>query len=97
MRNFITASCGGIALTLLSLATASAASRSGHDTISQILLWQNTVLQAMIPPFNIGTVDNPMYEGTPLNILAFFASVPLAFTVYSVLTYLVLRFPRRGT
>jgi hypothetical protein len=75
-------------------ATAAAsyfASSSGEQTLSEVLFWPNSALQALLPVPNIGTPDHPIYEGTPLNILAFFASFPFATLVYAGLAYLVLR------
>jgi hypothetical protein len=67
------------------------ASNSGAQTVSEVLFWPNFALQALLPAPNIGTPDHPIYEGTPLNILAFFASFPFATLVYAGLAYLVLR------
>jgi hypothetical protein len=45
----------------------------------------------LIPAPNIGTLDHPLYEGTPLNFLAYLASFPLAVIFYAFVAYLFLR------
>jgi hypothetical protein len=55
-----------------------------------LLFWQNTLLQSVVPLHNIGTPERPIYEGTPLNILAYLASYPLGAVVYAAAVYAVL-------
>ena len=81
----------GVFATAATAAASYFASSSGAQTLSEVLFWPNTALQALVPAPNIGTLDHPIYEGTPLNILAFFASFPFATLVYAGLAYLVLR------
>lgn len=97
MRNVIKASIFGIAFTLLLLACAFAADSAGHPGLARAIFWQNGLLQSAVPLNNIGTAQEPVYEGTPLNIMAFFASIPLGFIIYGVAAYVALRFLRRGT
>jgi len=54
-------------------------------------------LQAAVPLNSIGTAQEPVYEGTPLNLIAFVASIPLGFIIYGVAGYVALRFRQRGT
>jgi len=61
--------------------------RAGAEGIARALFWQNTLLQSLIPLHNIGTLEKPVYEGTPLNYLAFLATFPIGFIVYSVIAY----------
>jgi hypothetical protein len=90
----------GTAVTLLAVAGSYVAFHAGAESIGEILLWPNTLLQNLVPIVyglpNIGTPDHPLYEGTPVNILAFFISFPLAIPVYSIVAYVFLRWRRRA-
>ena len=97
MRNFAKGSIFGVAFTLLLLACSFAADSVGHPSLARAMFWQNGLLQSVVPLNNIGTVQDPVYEGTPLNIMAFFASIPLGFIIYGVAAYVALRVLRRGT
>ena len=96
MRNFAIASIIGVLLTLLLLAGGSAADSAGHPDVARVLFWHNGLLQSFIPLNNIGTAGHPVYEGTPLHIMGFFASIPLGFVIYGVAAYAALRLLRRG-
>jgi hypothetical protein len=88
-----------LALGIGTLATAVTAALSyfafqaGAELVSEILFWPNTLMQSPVPLHNIGTPENPFYEGTPVNIAAFFVSFPLGILVYSAVAYV---FVRRG-
>ena len=97
MRDVVKAGIFGIALTLILFACAFAADWAGHPGLAQAMFWQNGLLQSAVPLNNIGTAQDPVFEGAPLNILAFFASIPLGFVIYGVAAYVALRFLRRGT
>lgn len=62
-----------------------------------VLFWQNGLLQEFIPLNNIGTPAQPVYEGTPVNLMGFFASIPLGFVIYGAVAYVALRSWRRST
>ena len=81
----------GTLLTLFLLALAVLAGAYGMDRLASALFWQNTVLQAQAPLGNIGTEARPVMEGSPLNIVAFLASIPLGIVIYSSLAYVGLR------
>jgi len=81
----------GVLLTALTAALSYFASQAGAELASQILFWPNTLMQSLIPLHNIGTTAHPLYEGTPLNIAAFFVSFPLAVLVYGTAAYILLR------
>ena len=89
----------GTAVTLVGAAGSYLAFHAGSESLSGILLWPNTVLQNLVPVAyglsNIGTPNHPLYEGTPVNILAFFISFPLAILVYSIVAYIFLRWRKR--
>jgi len=97
MRKVLEAGIFGVALTLLLLACACAADSTGHPDLAGAIFWQNGLMQSAVPLNNIGAVQAPVYEGTPLNLVAFFASIPLGFIIYGVAAYAALRVLRRGT
>ena len=82
----------GVTLSLLALAFL-----VDDIQVSRALFWHNTLIQNTIGGYNIGTTEKPVIEGTPLNILAFLASIPLGFVIYGVIAYVVLGFVRRRT
>lgn len=97
MRKVALAIVIGIAVTLALLGLAFAADAVGHPGIARALFWNNGILQSLVPLNNIGSVAHPVYEGTPLNFLAFCASIPLGFVIYGAAAYVALRFVHRGT
>ena len=97
MRLAVKAGLIGVAATAILLAGAFVADASGFPTAARSLFWQNDLLQSLVPLGNIGTPQHPVYEGSPLNLLAFLASIPLGFAIYGSLAYVVLKRRRRGT
>lgn len=97
MRKVVVAIAIGIMVTLALLGLEFAADALGYPGIARVLFWHNSVLQSFVPLYNIGSAAHPVYEGTPLNFLAFCASIPLGFVIYGVLAYVALRFVRGGT
>jgi hypothetical protein len=81
----------GVLVTAATAAASFLLSSRGADTISEVVFWPNTLLQALTPAPNIGTPDHPLYEGTPLNLLAFLTSFPLAVISYGFVAYVFLR------
>ena len=81
----------GVLVTVLTAALTYFASQAGAELVSEILFWPNTLMQSLVPLHNIGTAAHPLYEGTALNIAAFFVSFPLAVLVYGTVTYIFLR------
>src|SRR5437867_2707325 len=81
----------GVLFTALTAALSYFASQAGAELASEILFWPNTLMQSLVPLHNIGTTTHPLYEGTALNIVAFFVSFPLAFLVYGTATYIFFR------
>lgn len=97
MRKVLIATAFGVVVTFALLGLAFAADATGHPDIARVLFWHNSILQSLIPLNNIGTPAHPVYEGTPLNLLAFYTSIPLGFLIYGVATYIVLNLMRRDT
>jgi len=96
MRKALIAIAIGTVLTLSLLGLAAAADSAGLATLADALFWQNGLLQHFAPLHNIGTSERPIYEGTPINFLAFLASIPLGIVIYSVAAYLALHRFQRG-
>ena len=89
-RSFISIAFG-VCITLLLLAFAFGADAMGHPNVARILLWQNELLQSVVGGLNVGTLANPVYEGTPLNGVAFILSIPFGFLIYSLAAYFGVR------
>ena len=85
----------GVLATAALFALSFAADSFGFTSLSNGLLWQNTLLQGFAPLGNMGTPEHPIYEGTPLNFLAFLASIPLSIIIYSLVAYAALSIARR--
>jgi len=85
---------GALATALLTVA-AYWSSLAGADGLSQVLLWPNAVLQALIPCNDIGGPGARLCEGTALNLAAWYLSFPVGMAVYSWIAYVILR-RRRG-
>lgn len=81
----------GIAVTLLLIAASFSADDAGHESLSNVLFWQNWLLQALLPPPAVGSSPNPFAERMPLAFIAWFASVPLGFVIYGVAAFAVMR------
>ena len=72
----------GVLVTFVLFGLALVAAEFGQESLASFLTWQNTLLQSLAPLGNIGTADHPVYEGTPLNLLAGLLSFPLGFAIY---------------
>src|SRR4249919_895700 len=81
----------GCLTTLLTYGAASLAGAAGLVLLARILAWPSSVLLSLVPPLNIGTPENPIYEGTPLHMLAWLSGILVAFVLYSVVGYFWLR------
>jgi hypothetical protein len=71
----------GTLVTTVTAALSYFAFHGGAELVSEILFWPNTLMQSLVPLHNIGTPEHPSYEGTPVNIAAFFVSFPLGILV----------------
>ena len=96
MRKILVALAIVAVLTLALLGLAVAADSAGLARIADALFWQNSLLQHFAPLHNIGTPERPIYVGTPINFLAFLASIPLSIVIYSAVAYVALYLFRRG-
>lgn len=64
---------------------------SGFPTAARVLLWPSAVLQALVVGPNIGTESQPLYEATPIHVVAFYAGLGAQVPIYWVAIYAVLR------
>jgi hypothetical protein len=81
----------GTLVTAVTAALSYFAFQAGAQLVSEVLFWPNTLMQSLVPLHNIGTPEHPFYEGTPVNIAAFFVSFPLSILVYSGVAYAFVR------
>ncbi len=51
---------------------------------ANVLLWPATVLVSLVPSVNIGTAEEPFYEGTPIHLLAWLAGILLCVPYYAL-------------
>jgi hypothetical protein len=87
----------GMLVTLLLLGLAFAADLAGFESLATALLWQNSLLQSLVPMGNIGSAEHPVYEGSPLNLIVFVASFPDGMAIYGLAAFLLMsRLARRG-
>ena len=94
VRRVMLAAVIGVAVTLLLIAASFAADDAGLETLSNVLFWQNWLLQALVPAPTGPPAANPFAGGMPLAFIAWFASVPLGFVIYGVAAYAVIRRPK---
>jgi hypothetical protein len=94
-RNLLLALVAAIAVTFGLLGGAYVTSES-HEAIARALYWQGYWLQSLVPAPNIGTAEHPLYEATPVHVVAFFAGIPLGILVYYLIALAVLRFAASG-
>ncbi|HJY05403.1 MAG TPA: hypothetical protein VJ323_03755 [Bryobacteraceae bacterium] len=95
IKRLMLAAAIGLLATAALFALSFAADSLGFASLARGLLWQNTLLQSFAPLGNIGTAEHPVYEGSPLNFLAFLASIPTGIFFYSLLAYAALSMAKR--
>ena len=57
----------------------------------RILLWPASLLTSWIPGHNIGTAEDPVYEGTPLHLIVFLGGAVVTFLLYAVAAFIALK------
>ena len=77
----------GIALALF--AASEVALSLGHVSVARLLVWPSSLVQALVPTPNLGTSAHPIYEGTPLHLLAWYVGVALTFPLYVAVAYVI--------
>src|SRR3954469_16386988 len=70
---------------------AEAAFGLGYFRTARVILWQSAFLQALVPTPNLGTVELPVYEGTPLHLLAWYVGAFAGIPIYAGLAFFVSR------
>ena len=85
----------GTLTTAVLVALSFVADSYGFTSLANALAWPNSVLQSFAPLGNLGTPGHPIHEGTPLNFLAFLASIAVGIIFYSLAAYVVLSVVRR--
>jgi hypothetical protein len=86
----------GAVLSIALALSAEVAFEAGVSRVARVLLWQSALLQTLVPTPNLGTAALPVYEGTPLHLLAWYVGAILGFPIYSAITYAVLFARRRA-
>jgi len=81
----------GVGISALLQVLALVAHEQGFTSITRILDWPNTLLQSLVPCVPVGSSENPRCEGSPLNLLAYFASLPVGAVVYAIIAFVILR------
>jgi hypothetical protein len=90
MKRSIQSFAIGTTITVTTFGLSYGASIAKFVALSHILYWQGWWLQTFLPCLNIGTIEKPMCEGTPLNIAVFFAGVPFGMLFYSLVAFGIL-------
>ena len=90
-KQILIAALIGTAVSFACLGLSVYSEELGFGSLAAVFAWPNALLQSLAPPHNIGTAEHPFLEGSPLNFLAFLASVPLGALVYSIFAFIWLR------
>jgi hypothetical protein len=69
--------------------------RSG-TAFSKLILWPAVLIGGLVPRHTIGTTDKPVYEGTPVDLLAAISGSVLSAILYSAIVYALLAWIQRG-
>jgi hypothetical protein len=84
---------------LLGCTPVAVAARELHSvnpsTFTRTVLAPVPLFVGLVPTHNIGTPEEPLYEGTPMHLLVAIAAVPLCAMFYTLLAYVVLRIGER--
>lgn len=91
IKRILLAAVIGVVVTLALIALSFAADDAGYESLSNLLFWQNWILQALLPAPDIASMANPFAHGLPLPFVAWFASIPLGFVIYGVLAFVIIR------
>ena len=81
----------GAALTALDIGAAQLASACGKPGLASFVYWPNTIIQAFLPCVPMDVSGENHCEGTLLNVVAFWASIPISAVIYSTIAFLIMR------
>jgi hypothetical protein len=65
------------------------------SNFAKVVLGPVPILVALVPPHNIGTAQQPVYEGTPIHLVVALAGVPLCALIYTLAAYISISFVTR--
>jgi hypothetical protein len=68
---------------------------AGNVEPSYFLYWPGKLLEGLVPCDNIGHELYPVCRVTTMNMVAFYAGIPLGIVVYALLAWPVLRIAQR--
>jgi hypothetical protein len=95
IKRIVLAIAIGILATAVLIALSFVADSYGFTSLASGLFWQDSLLQGFAPLGNVGTAAHPLHEGSPLNFLAFLASIPFGVIFYSLVAYVALSMARQ--
>ena len=84
----------GLAIAIALFVFSELAVYFGFGRWARIIEWQASLFQSLVPAHNIGTVDHPVYEGTPVHLVAWYVGVILSAPLYIALVYAALLLKR---
>jgi hypothetical protein len=61
-----------------------------ENPVSPMVLWPLPLLARLVPHGNIGTTENPVYEGSPLDLFAALIGLGISALFYGGLVYAIL-------
>ena len=85
----------GASVALVLFVASEVAFGLGAGRIARALEWQASFIQGLVPSPNLGTPDPPIYEGTPLHMVAWYVGAFLGIPLYTLIAYVALRVFRR--
>jgi hypothetical protein len=81
----------GALLTALDMGAAQLASAIGKPGVASFVYWPNAIIQAFLPCVPMDVSGKHYCEGTPLNVIAFWTSIPVSVVLYAVIAFIVMR------
>jgi hypothetical protein len=84
----------GALLALATFGLAYAASEAGWARTAYFLYWQGYGLVTLLPCNDMGMPGQRVCEGTPLDMVAFLAGIPIGMLVYASAIFFLLKFRR---
>jgi hypothetical protein len=86
----------GFVIALILFGASELAIASDYGRWARVLEWQAALFQNLIPAPNLGTAERPLYEGTPLHLVAWYVGVMLSFPMYTAGAYIALAVRQRA-
>ncbi len=95
MRHLWKSLIGSLLLSTVLTVSAYGVGSVGLDKTARLLVWPGMMLQELVPGVNIGTDSHPVYEATPIHIIAFFLGVVAQIPIYWIVLYGTIRWRRK--